>query len=293
MEARGRLYVVATPIGNLDDLTLRARSVLAEADVVAAEDTRHTRNLLARHGLDRPLVSLHEHNEDTQSANLVGRLEAGESVALVSDAGTPLISDPGYRLVRRAAEAGIEVVAVPGPSAVTAALSVSGLATDRFAFEGFLPSRSSARRKALTALQAESRTLVFFESSHRIRDCLEDLCDLFGPERPAAICRELTKQFETVLRGTLAELSRRVAEDADQRKGEFVLVVAGASTETAVGMAAALELARALQEHVGLSQAARIAAKFHGVSRRDVYERLNSARPGSGDPGVRGGPGSE
>ena len=273
----GRLYVVATPIGNLDDLTLRARDVLGQADVIAAEDTRHSRVLMSRHGLARPMVALHEHNEEQQSETLVQRMLAGETVALVSDAGTPLISDPGYRLVRLAADAGIEVVAVPGPSAVTAALSVSGLPTDRFAFEGFLPARRAARRKILSGLLVEPRTLVFFESSHRIGESLEDLAQVFGPGRAAVLCRELTKQFETVLRGSLGELQRRVAADANQRKGEFVLVVAGAPAETTTGLAAAMELARMLQDQVGQSQAARIAAKIHGVSRREVYERLNTA----------------
>lgn len=268
------LYVVATPIGNLEDITLRALRVLAEADIVAAEDTRHSRVLLSRHGIERPLVALHEHNEDRQSARLVERMQAGESLALVSDAGTPLLSDPGYRLVSMAAEAGIPVVSVPGASAVTAALSVAGLPTDRFVFEGFLPPKSPARRKRLQALATEPRTLVFFESSHRIEDCLADLEAAFGEERPAAVCRELTKRFETVLRGTLAELRSTVRSDPDQGKGEFVLVVGGAGMESDDSLEQALALARALREHVGASQAARIAANLHNVSRRDLYRLL-------------------
>lgn len=268
------LYVVATPIGNLEDITLRALRVLAEADIVAAEDTRHSRVLLSRHGIERQLLALHEHNEDRQSPQLVERILQGESLALISDAGTPLLSDPGYRLVRMAVEAGIPVVPVPGASAVTAALSVAGLPTDRFVFEGFLPPKAAARRKRLQALAGEPRTLVFFESSHRIEDCLADLESAFGEERPAAVCRELSKRFETVLRGTLAELRDLVGSDPDQGKGEFVLVVGGSSTETGDGLEQALALAQALREHVGASQAARIAASLHGVSRRDLYRLL-------------------
>ena len=271
-----RLYVVATPIGNLEDISLRALEVLAAADVVAAEDTRRTRQLLTRHGIDRPLVALHEHNEEKQAPQLVRRVLGGENIALVSDAGTPLLSDPGFRLVRLAADEGVDVVSVPGPSAITAALSVGGLPTDRFAFEGFLPSKSAARRKRLQSLAAEARTLVFFESSHRIQDCLTDMEQVFGADRPAAVCRELTKQFETVLRGTLAAIRETVEQDENQRKGEFVVLVGG-NVEPEEGRAAqALELARALKEHVGASQAARIAANIHGASRRDIYSAMGS-----------------
>ena len=276
----GRLYVVATPIGNLEDITLRALEVLAGVDRIAAEDTRHTRRLLARHGIDRPLVAVHEHNEQQQAPRLVDQMARGESIALVSDAGTPLLSDPGYRLVAGAAERGIEVVAIPGPSAVTAALSVCGLPTDRFAFEGFLPARAAARQKRLAGLRTEPRTLVFFESSHRIEACLADLRDAMGGDRPAALCRELTKQFETVLRGSLAEILERVTGDPDQRKGEFVIVVAGAAADGDSDSEAALMLAEALSEHVGASQAARIAAKLHGVSRRGLYQALTRGRGG-------------
>jgi len=270
----GRLYIVATPIGNLDDITLRALEVLAAVDRIAAEDTRHTQRLLARHGIDRPLIAVHEHNEETQTPRIVERIAQGESIALVSDAGTPLLSDPGYRLVKGAAERGIEVVAIPGPSAVTAALSVCGLPTDRFVFEGFLPARRAGRLRRLSELRGQSRTMVFFESSHRIGDCLADLQESFGPERPAAVCRELTKQFETVLRGPLSELIGRVQGDPNQRKGEFVLVVGGADSAEAADFAAALALASELQDQVGASQAARIAAKLHGVSRRELYQAL-------------------
>ena len=266
------LHVVATPIGNLEDITLRALEVLSSADVIAAEDTRRTRLLLSRHGIDRPLLALHEHNEERQAPQLVKRLLKGESIALVSDAGTPLLSDPGYRLIRLAAEQGINVVAVPGPSAVTAALSISGLPTDRFVFEGFLPAKSAARVKKLQNVADEAGTLVLFESSHRILACLADLVQVFGPERPAAVCRELTKQFETVLRGTLGEIHSTVENDANQQKGEFVVLVGGQEVAADTRLAAAVELARELKEHVGASQAARIASRIHDVPRRDVYQ---------------------
>ena len=271
-----RLFVIATPIGNLQDITLRALEVLAEADVVAAEDTRRTRQLLSHHGIDRPLAALHEHNEDRQAPQLVKRLLGGESVALVSDAGTPLLSDPGFRLVRLAAENGIEVVAVPGASAVTAALSVSGLPTDRFVFEGFLPAKSAARLKKLQALSGETGTLVFFESSHRVLASLADMQAAFGDERPMAICRELTKQFETVLRGSLAEVRAAVETDANQQKGEFVILVGGNDVAADTRMASAMQLAAELREHVGASQAARIASRIHDVPRREIYRSLES-----------------
>ena len=243
----GRLYIVATPIGNVDDITLRALEILARVDLIAAEDTRHTGRLLARLGIDRPLVAIHEHNEEQQAPRVIEQMAEGLSVALVSDAGTPLVSDPGYRLVTGAAERGIEVIAVPGPSAVTAALSISGLPTDRF---------------------------TFFESSHRIEACLADLRDVLGAGRRAAVCRELTKQFETVLRGSLADLHDQVSGDSNQRKGEFVLVVEGSTTGGRSDFAAALALAGELVDQVGASQAARIAAKLHGVPRRDLYQVL-------------------
>ena len=270
-----RLYVVATPIGNLQDITLRALEVLAQVDAVAAEDTRRTRLLLSHHGIDRPLVALHEHNEDRQAAPLVNRLLAGESIALVSDAGTPLLSDPGYRLIRLAAENDIEVVAVPGPSAVTAALSVSGLPTDRFVFEGFLPAKSAARKKKLERLSGETGSLVFFESCHRVLACLAGLEAVCGGERPAALCRGLTKQFETVLRGSVAEIRAAVEADSNQQKGEFVLLVGGRKEATDARLSEAIELACELKEHVGASQAARIAARIHDVPRRDVYQALD------------------
>jgi 16S rRNA (cytidine1402-2'-O)-methyltransferase len=269
-----RLYVVATPIGNLEDITLRALGVLSSVDLIAAEDTRRTRILLNRHGLKKPLQSLQEHNEEQKAPRLVERLRNGESIALVSDAGTPLLSDPGFRFVALAAAEGIEVVTVPGPSSITAALSISGLPTDRFTFEGFLPSRHSARVKFLERLQDERRTLVFFESSHRIRESLADMAEVFGSARRIAVCREMTKQFETVLRGTLTGVGIQIADDSNQARGEFVLVVAGAEEKTGERLAQALVLARSLLEFLPASQAARVAARIHEVPRREVYSAL-------------------
>lgn len=272
--SKGSLYVVATPIGNLEDVTMRALETLKQVNTIAAEDTRHSRKLLERFGIDTRLVALHDHNEAEQAPILVERMRGGESIALISDAGTPLVSDPGYRLVRQAAEAGIRVIPIPGPSAVTAALSVSALPTDRFVFEGFLSSRQSARRSRLAELCAEERTLVFFESSHRILGALEDLAMVFGVDRKAAVCRELTKQFETVLRGSLAELVGRVGDDSMQQKGEFVIVVDGHEAVKGDVLAEAIDMAHALLEHLPASQAAKVAAKLTGAPRRAIYDAV-------------------
>lgn len=272
---KGTLYVVATPIGNLQDISPRAGETLADADLVVAEDTRHTRGLLRHLGLDRPLQAMHEHNETAVLPGLVARLEQGDRLALVSDAGTPLISDPGYRLVRAAQEAGVDVRAVAGPSAVTAALSVSGLPTDRFVFEGFLPSRKGPRRSRLEALAEERRTLVLFESAHRIEESLADLASVMGPDRPLALCRELTKRFETVLHGTAGSVRAQLREDPDQRRGEFVIVLQGAEP-TEPGQAEAVRLARELARELPASRAARVAARVTGVSRRVLFDALEA-----------------
>lgn len=271
------LYVVATPIGNLEDITYRAVRLLAEADLVVAEDTRRSRILLEHYDIRQPMISLHEHNEQERIPELLNRLSSGESMALISDAGTPLISDPGYRLVREAASAGVPVIPVPGPSSVTAALCVAGLPTDRFAFEGFLPARPGNRRKQLGGLAREPRTLVFFESSHRIEACLADMRETFTGARQAVICRELTKQFETVLRGSLDELIARLEQSARQRKGEFVIVIEGAREPG--DSLDSMDLARQLLEYLPASQAARVAARVVGGNRRDIYERLQPREP--------------
>ncbi|GAB2669879.1 16S rRNA (cytidine(1402)-2'-O)-methyltransferase [Arenimonas aestuarii] len=263
--------MVATPIGNLGDLTARAREVLASVDAICAEDTRHTRQLLGALGIERPLLALHEHNEADVAWKLVERLKAGDSLALVSDAGTPLVSDPGYRLVREVRAAGLRVIPLPGPCAAIAALSVAGLPSDRFCFEGFLPAKASGRRERLTALAREPRTLVFYESSHRIEECLADLVAIFGPEREAVLARELTKLFETVLGDTLGELAERVAADDNQRKGEFVLVVRGCEDDGEARLIEGQRIYAKLAEHLKPSVAARLAADLSGAPRKALY----------------------
>ena len=267
----GRLHVVATPIGNLEDLSPRALRTLREVALIAAEDTRHTRQLLAHFGVERPLLALHDHNEAQQVDALLARLRAGEDVALVSDAGTPLISDPGYRLVRAVREAGIAVSPVPGACAAIAALCAAGLPSDRFVFEGFLPAKSGARRERLKALASEARTLVCYESGHRIEESLGDCVAVFGAERRAVLARELTKRFETLLDGTLAQLAARVSTDADQRRGEFVLIVEGAGEDADAALCEGRRIYAALAEHLPPSSAARIAAELSGAPRKALY----------------------
>ncbi|MCC6505664.1 MAG: Ribosomal RNA small subunit methyltransferase I [Alphaproteobacteria bacterium ADurb.BinA280] len=274
--ASGCLYVVATPIGHLDDLSPRALKVLAEVDVIAAEDTRHTQQLLAAKGLRRPLLALHDHNEAQQIVHVLARLADGEQVALVSDAGTPLISDPGYRLVRAAREAGVKVSPIPGACAAIAALSVAGIASDRFVFEGFLPPKASARRERLAVLQGETRTLLFYESSHRIEESLEDMISVLGAQRGAVLARELTKLFETVLSGTLDELRMQLASDANQRKGEFVVIVQGAHENTDARLLEGQRVFALLREHLPASKAAKLAAEISGASRKSLYSAVST-----------------
>ena len=264
--------MVATPIGNLGDLSPRAREVLASVAVIAAEDTRHTRQLLDSFGIDRPLTSLHEHNEGTKSATLIERIVQGDSLAIVSDAGTPLISDPGFDLVAAARARGVAVVAIPGPCAAIAALSIAGLPTDRFAFEGFLAAKSSARRAQLQSLSSETRSLVFYEAPHRLRETLDDLAAVFGAERQATVSRELTKRFETTYAGSLAELAALASQDENMSRGEIVIVVAGAPVESNALALDAQQLLRALLEELSPAQAAKIAAKLTGLKRSELYE---------------------
>jgi 16S rRNA (cytidine1402-2'-O)-methyltransferase len=268
----GTLHVIATPIGNLADLSPRARQLLGAVDAVCAEDTRHTRSLLSAFGIERPLIALHEHNEEAQAGAIVERLRAGETLALVSDAGTPLVSDPGYRLVRAVRAAGFTVSPVPGPCAAIAALSVAGLPSDRFCFEGFLPAKAGARRERLRTLAKEPRTLVFYETGHRIDEALADFITEFGATREAVLGRELTKLFETVLGDTLAELLARVQADANQRKGEFVLVVRGSEDDAAAVLAEGKRLYAKLAEHMKPSQAAKLAAELSGAPRKSLYD---------------------
>ena len=275
----GRLYVVATPIGNRADMTERARSVLAEVDVVAAEDTRHTGRLLAEWGVRPRMLSLHEHNEHGRIKRLHARIQGGESVALVSDAGTPLISDPGYGLVRELRRQGVDVRVVPGPCSVTAALSVAGLPTDRFVFEGFLPAKSQARQTRLRTLVHEERSMVVFEAGHRIRASLADMMAAFGDDREAAVCRELTKAYETVRLAPLAELVDWVTNDPDQRRGEFVVVIAGREARAAENNDADSDRVLAvLAAELPTKQAANLAARITGRPRNELYSRALAQR---------------
>ncbi len=271
---KGVLYVVATPIGNLGDMTARAVEVLGAVDLIAAEDTRHSLPLLRHFGSKAPLQAYHEHNEREVSLDIVRRLRDGQSVALISDAGTPLISDPGYHLVRLAREQGVRVIPIPGASAITAALSVAGLPTDRFVFEGFLSARPSARKERLQQLREETRTLLFYESSHRIVETLRDMAEVFGAQRTAVLMRELTKVFETIRGGSLEELCAWVESDQDQQKGEFVVLVRGAEpvgAETAEREAD--HVLRVLLEELPLKQAVGIAVKLTGLKKNLLYHR--------------------
>ncbi|MEO1202238.1 MAG: 16S rRNA (cytidine(1402)-2'-O)-methyltransferase [Pseudomonadota bacterium] len=270
----GTLFIVATPIGNLEDLTARARQTLAEVDLIAAEDTRHTGRLLSTIGVKRPLMSLHDHNEAEAKDSVIEVLRDGRDVALVSDAGTPLVSDPGYRLVAAAHDAGIRVTPIPGPSALTAALCVSGLATDRFCFEGFLPAKPTARRAALTALCREPRSMVFYESVHRIAGFLDDAVAAFGAARPAFIGRELTKLHEQCVSASLGGLAEQITSGSIVAKGEFVIVVAGSEdTDPAPAIDTDL-LLKELSAELPARRAAALAAKLVGGRPNALYSRL-------------------
>jgi 16S rRNA (cytidine1402-2'-O)-methyltransferase len=273
MTAAGKLWVVATPIGNLDDLSPRAQAVLREVDLIAAEDTRHSAALLKHFGVGTRTFALHEYNEREASEDLVRRMRDGARIALICDAGTPLISDPGFRLARAAREAGITVSPVPGACAAIAALSVAGLASDRFVFEGFLAAKAAARRARLEELQTETRTLIFYESSHRVVETLADMAQVFGDDRHAVLARELTKLFETVLDDTLAGLNQRVIADKDQQRGEFVLLVAGAAaTADAARLAEGRRVFELLRKELAPSRAAKVASEITGAPRKALYQ---------------------
>lgn len=282
--AAGTLYVVATPIGNLADLTPRAVDVLGQVDLVLAEDTRHTAQLLRHCGLSKPLQSLHEHNERQKLEPIVQRLQAGESLALVSDAGTPLLSDPGFPLVRRLRELDMPVIPIPGPCAAVAALSVAGLATDRFAFEGFLPARSGARRTRLEGLADETRTLVFYESGKRLAGVLNDMCEILGPDREAAVARELTKLYESIYRGSLAELRDRAGADVDMVRGELVLLVQGRPVAEIAENPELDRVLGVLLPELPLSQAVKLAVELCGLRRNEVYRRATELQKGTDLP---------
>ncbi len=268
----GALYVIATPIGNLEDITLRALRILREVDYIAAEDTRHTGQLLRHFEIDKPLLSLHEHNERNRLEQVVTLLGEGRSIALVSDAGTPLISDPGFPLVRELRHRKLPVIPIPGPSSLLAALSVAGLPTDRFVFEGFLSAKSVARRERLRALASEERTLIFFESSHRIADTLADMAAEIGQKRLAVIARELTKRFEEVHGATLAELTAWLESDLNRKKGEFVLLVHGASTAIEADTPENRHLLSVLLSELPISRAVVVAAKLTGLRKKPLYD---------------------
>ncbi|MDG1852221.1 MAG: 16S rRNA (cytidine(1402)-2'-O)-methyltransferase [Gammaproteobacteria bacterium] len=268
----GSLYIVATPVGNLDDITARAIQVLSRVNSIAVEDTRHSRKLLQHFGIDTPMFALHEHNEVQKVDEIIKRISAGEDIALISDAGTPLISDPGYPLVSKASQAGIKVVPIPGASSILAALSCAGLPTDRFVFEGFLPGKKGTRSNQLSKLAAEERTLIFFEAPHRIHACLEDLVTVFGANRYGVIARELTKTYETFLRGTLAELLEMVSADSNQERGEIVLMVAGSDKKDQSLDEASLHIFSTLLEELPLKQASSLAGKITGLGKKAFYQ---------------------
>jgi 16S rRNA (cytidine1402-2'-O)-methyltransferase len=270
----GCLYVVATPIGNLHDISQRAKETLAAVDAIAAEDTRHSGRLLAALGITTPMLALHEHNEEAQVERLIERLEAGQSLALISDAGTPLISDPGFALIRALRERKLPLVPIPGPNAAIAALSAAGLPTDRFVFAGFPPRTGPARRGFFEELADGRATLVFYESCHRLDDCLADMCRVFGGERQAVLAREITKLHETFVCTSLAELAQRVGQDADQRRGEMVVLVAGNAQPKGrkAEIDTGLLLERLLAE-LPLKKAVALAAELSGLPRNQLYEQ--------------------
>jgi len=269
----GTLFIVATPIGNLEDLSPRARQTLADVSLIAAEDTRHTGRLLMHIGCKTRLMALHDHNEEKAVAGVLAVLLNGESVALVSDAGTPLVSDPGFRLVRAAHEHGVTVSPIPGASALTAALSAAGIPTDRFCFEGFAPAKQAARKNWLENLRSERQTLVIYESVHRIAECLADMVDAFGATRAAFIGRELTKIHEQCVHATLGELQAQVANKTIVEKGEFVIVVAGCADDHESPLEID-RLLRALADRLSAKDAAKVAAEATGLKRNALYERL-------------------
>ena len=274
MNPSNALYIVATPIGNLADMVPRAVEILKSVDLIAAEDTRHSQRLLQHFGIDTPLLAYHDHSDERALGKLNALMEDGKSVALISDAGTPLISDPGYRLVRYAHQRGWQVIPIPGASALVAALSVSGLATDRFRFEGFLPAKAVGRCKRLQELAAESSTLIFYEAPHRLLECLTDMQDCFGSKRRVVLARELTKAFETVINTSLGELVDIVRADSNQSRGEIVLLLEGGVPETAEFTPEIEKLLALLAAELPPKKAAAIAAEFSGLNKKDLYNRL-------------------
>ncbi len=281
MSNAGTLYVVATPIGNLEDMTPRAIRILSEVDLIAAEDTRHSGKLLKHFGIEAKTEALHEHNERSQVPRLIDILQAGKSIAFITDAGTPLVSDPGFHLVRSARQAGLAVIPVPGACAAIAALSAAGLPSDRFVFEGFPPAKSAARRAVFEKLREEARTLIFYESPHRILESLQEMTEIFGPGREAVLARELTKQFETVRSGTLTELSEWVNHDPHQQLGEFVILIHGVPrAEREAVDEEAERVLRILLEELPVSQAVALASKITGLKKNKLYDYALSFKAG-------------
>ena len=268
------LYVVATPIGNRDDLSERAIKTLSECHCIYAEDTRHSRVLLQYHGIETPLRSLHEHNETARAELIVSQLQSNGSAAIISDAGTPLISDPGYRIVRACQDANIPVSPIPGASALIAALSVAGIATDRFLYAGFPPAKSAARVAWLSEFAGQTCTVVLYESPHRILASLDDIVQVFGPEREMTLARELTKRFETVIRASSEQVLRTIQQDAQQQRGEFVLVISGKNDRLAVTpeQTEIRELLKILLKHMPIKTAAKVASELTGAPRKLVYD---------------------
>ncbi len=265
------LYIVATPIGNLGDISQRAIDTLKQVDLVAAEDTRHSRPLLQQFGITTSLCAYHEHNEQEQTSKLIEKLQAGESIALISDAGTPLINDPGYKLVAAAHDQQIPVVPIPGASAVIAALSASGLATVRFTYEGYLPAKSEARKKCLAEQLHEARTMVFYETPHRIQDAIKDIQTVFGDERRITVARELTKQYEQIVRDSISNIAKQLNDETIKAKGEFVIIIEGAEA-VAVDDAEALRIQSILAETMSTKDAAALTARITGRKKNEIYK---------------------
>ena len=274
-----QLYVVATPIGNLADITIRAQEVLESVDIIAAEDTRHTKRLLNHLGINKPLMAAHDHNESGAAEQIVARLKDGQNVALVSDAGTPLIADPGFHVAKHVAEAGFNIVPVPGACAVITALCAAALPTDRFIFDGFLPPKSKGRKDYFATLKNEERTLVVYESPHRILDSLKDLNDVLGADKELVVARELTKTFETFLRGSVQSIQEEMERDSNQQRGEFVVMIRGAIAKKKLEVSQeALDLTLLLAEELPLKQAAGLAAKHTGYKKNQLYQLALEAK---------------
>ncbi|WP_323640049.1 16S rRNA (cytidine(1402)-2'-O)-methyltransferase [Pectobacterium polonicum] len=279
------LYIVPTPIGNLGDITQRALAVLASVDLIAAEDTRHTGLLLQHFAINARLFALHDHNEQQKADVLLAKLQSGQSIALVSDAGTPLINDPGYHLVRRCREAGVRVVPLPGACAAITALSASGLASDRFCYEGFLPAKTKGRKDKLRELEEETRTLIFYESTHRLLDSLQDISEVLGAERYVVLAREITKTWESIHGAPVGELLAWVKEDENRRKGEMVLIVEGYQVDDSALSSEALRTLALLRAELPLKKAAALAAEIHGVKKNALYRYGLEQEGNSGESG--------